>query len=46
MAPKASKGKGAAKASAGKEMPESELVKLQKKHALFTSTIDALTLRD
>ena len=46
MAPKASKGKGAAKAAAGKEVPESELVKMRKSHALFPPAIDVLTLRD
>ena len=46
MAPKASKGKGAAKAAAGKEVPENKLVKLRKKHALFVLMVDALTLRE
>ena len=46
MAPKASKGKGVAKDAAGKEMPESELVKLRKKFALFVPTVDALVLKE
>ena len=46
MVPKASKGKGAAKAATGKEVPDSELVKLRKKRALFHTAIDVLTLKD
>ena len=46
MAPKASKGKGAAKAAEGRELSENELVKVRKRHALFVSMIDVLTLRD
>ena len=46
MVPKASKGKGAAKAAEGREASKNELVELRKKHALFVSLIDALTLRD
>ena len=46
MAPKASKGKGVTKAAEGREVSENELMKLRKKHALFVSSIDELTLRD
>ena len=46
MAPKTSKGKGVAKDDGGKEVPESELVDLRTLCALFTLTVDALTLRD
>ena len=46
MAPKTSKGKGAAKDAGGKEAPESELVEPRTQYGLFTSTVDALTLID
>ena len=46
MAPKTSKSKGPAKDAGGKEAPESELVEMRMQRALFTSTVDALTLRD
>ena len=46
MAPKASKGKGVAKDAGGKEAPESELVELRTQYALFTSTVDALLLKE
>ena len=46
MALKASKGKGATKAVAGKEVAESELVKLRKKRTLFPPVINVLRLKD
>ena len=46
MAPKTSKGKGAAKDAGGKEAPESELAEMRTQYALFTSMVDALTLKE
>ena len=46
MAPKTSKGKGAAKDAGEKEVPESELAALRMQLALFPSTVDAVHLRD
>ena len=46
MAPKTSKGKGAAKDAGEKEAPESELAVLRMQHTYFPSTVDAVHLRD
>ena len=46
MAPKTGKGKGEAKDAGVKEAPESELVEMRMECALFTSTVDTLTLKE
>ena len=46
MAPKTSKGKGAAKEAGEKEAPESKLAVRWTRLAYFASTVDAVQLRD
>ena len=46
MAPKTSRGKGAAKDAGEREAPESELAALRTQLAYFPSTVDAVHLRE